>query len=192
MKLSRKVLLVFGAVILVAALIVVGMFYFRQAGELSTLRDRLSTAQNLLPGLAASKSALEGQAGEAQALLDVGRAKFPRAPESIEYGEDFFRVAYGHNLNTMAAGAGVELIKLTASQPFDRKIGTVTYSVSSFVAIITGELDNELRFIDAIGTRINYKLDWSFQLPWSVEVKSISRTTSGAVSINLDIYAYRG
>jgi hypothetical protein len=191
MKLSRKVLLILGAVVLVGALIVVYMIYFQLAGERNLLEDRLDTAQTVLPALVANKNTEESQLAEAQSALDLSRAKFPSAPESIEYGEDFFRVAYGQNLYTMAEGAGVNLIKLTASQPADRKIGTVTYSVSSFVVTITGDLDNTLKFIDAIGTRINYKLTWNFQLPWSVEVKSISRNPAGAV-INLDIYGYRG
>jgi len=192
MKLSRKVLLILGVIVLVGALVAVYMIYFQLAGEGNLLEDRLDTAQTLLPGLIASKSALESQLADAQSLLGESRAKFPSAPESIEYGEDFFRVAYGQNLYTMAEGAGVNLIKLTASQPADRKIGTVTYSVSSFVVTITGDLNNTLKFIDAIGTRINYKLTWNFQLPWSVEVKSINRNPGGTTTINLDIYGYRG
>ncbi len=51
MKIGRKALLVLGAIAIVAAIVVVGMFYFRQAGERSALNDRLDRAQTLLPGL---------------------------------------------------------------------------------------------------------------------------------------------
>jgi hypothetical protein len=59
------------------------------------------------------------------------------------------------------------------------------------VVVVKGNIDDTLDFIDAIGTGIDYKLSWSFQLPWSVNVKSVSMSPGGATTIYLDIYGYK-
>ena len=193
MKISRKVWLILGAVILVAALVSLYMVYSGQAGEREELNARLSRAQTLLPGLTANKNELESQLAQAQSSLNTNQAQFPQVLESIEYGEDFFKIAYGENLYAMAGGCGVDLTKLTASQPADKKVGTVTYSVSSFVVVVEGNIDNILKFIDAIGTGIDYDLTWNFQLPWSVDVKSVNIDVANSkATISLDIYGYKG
>ncbi|MCJ7791574.1 MAG: hypothetical protein MUP49_04095 [Dehalococcoidia bacterium] len=193
MKISRKVWLILGAVILVAALVSVYMVYSRQAGEREELNARLSRAETLLPGLTANKNELENQLAQAESSLETSQSQFPEVLESIEYGEDFFKIAYGQDLYAMAEGCGVDLTSLTASPPADKKVGTVTYSVSSFEVVVTGNIDDILKFIDAIGTGIDYKLPWSFQLPWSVDVKSVKMDVAGSkATINLDIYGYKG
>ena len=193
MKISKKIWLIVGVVVF--AIVIGSLFtiYFREAREQGELSERLSAAQTLLPGLVANREKLEDQLAQAESLLDKSQAEFPEVVESIEYGEDFFKIAYGQNLYTMAAGCGVELTGLTASNPTTNKVGTVTYSVSSFKVVVTGSTDDILKFIDAIGTGIDYEPTWSFQLPWSVDVKSV--TMDVAVSqtiINLDIYGYKG
>jgi len=146
-----------------------------------------------LPTLTSNKQELEGQLAQAESSLNTSQAQFPQVLESIEYGEDFFKIAYGENLYAMAGGCGVDLTKLTASQPADKKVGTVTYSVSSFVVVVEGNIDNILKFIDAIGTGIDYDLTWNFQLPWSVDVKSVNIDVANSkATINLDIYGYKG
>jgi hypothetical protein len=193
MKLSKKVGLIVVIVVIVAALAALFTIYFRQAGEKGDLQDKLSRAETLLPTLMQQRNTLEDELASAQSLLDSSRAKFPEVLESIEYGEDFFKIAYGRNLYTMAAGCGVELTRLTASKPTGKNVDGIVYSASSFVVVIEGNIDNMLKFIDAIGSGIDYNLTWDFQLPWSVEVKSVdmevdrSRTT-----ILLDIYGYKG
>jgi hypothetical protein len=192
MKISRKVWLILGAVILVAALVSVCVVYFQQAGERNDLNDRLVSAQARLNVLTTQKQGLEDQLANAQSSLSTSRAQFPEVLESIEYGEDFFKIAYGEDLYTMAAGCGVELTSLTASPPAGKTVGAVTYSVSSFVVVVNGDIDNILKFIDAIGTGIDYQLPWTFQLPWSVDMKSVSVTIGGSTIISLDIYGYKG
>ena len=190
MKLSKKVWLVVVIVIFAVALGILFSIYSGQAGERAQLTDRMSNAQTLLPSLVANREKLEDQLTQAESLLDESQAKFPEVLRSIEYGEDFFKVAYGQNLYSMASGCGVELTSLTASKPSNKKVGTVTYSVSSFAVVVKGNIDDTLDFIDAIGTGIDYELSWSFQLPWSVNVKSVSMSSGGA-TINLDIYGYK-
>jgi hypothetical protein len=195
MKPSKKVWLIVGIGILVIVLGILYVFYFREVGEREQLSDRLAAAQVMLPGLTADREDLEDQLAQAQSSLEANKAQFPEVVESIEYGEDFFRIAYGENLHTMAAGSGVELTRLTVAKPTSAKAGGVTYSVSSSVVVIDGSIDNVLKFIDAIGTGIDYKLSWDFQLPWSVDVKNVSIDISGeeaSATISLDIYGYKG
>ena len=193
MKLSKKVGLIVGIVILAVVLGILFTIYSGQAREREDLNDRLSRDQTLLPTLIKQRDSLEDQLAQAQSSLDSSQAKFPELVESIEYGEDFFKIAYGQKLYTMAGGCGVELTRLTASKPIVKKIGTVTYSVSSFVVVVEGNIDNILKFIDAIGTGIDYDLSWSFQLPWSVDVKNINMEVNRSkATILLDIYGYKG
>lgn len=195
MKLSKKVWLIIGIAIFAIVLAVLFSTYSRQAGEREQLENDLFTARALLPKLTNQKGDLKNQLAQAQSLLDRSRAKFPEVLESIEYGEDFFKIAYGQNLYAMADGCGVDLTKLTASLPTDKEAGGATYSVSSFTVVVTGEVKNMLKFIDAIGTGIDYEPTWSFQLPWSVDVKGVKIDVGGEESkatIKLDIYAYKG
>lgn len=194
-KIDKKIWLIIGIAIVIAALVGLVRIYRQQVNEQGQLTTSLATQQGVLRMLATEEEDQQNKLKQAESLFDTSRAKFPVAIESIEYGEDFFKVAYGRNLYTMAAGCGVELSDLTASKPGDRAVGAVTYSVSSFVVNVRGNLDNVLKFVDAIGTRINYKLEWSFQLPWSVEVKSISMDIwegETTAVIALDIYGYKG
>jgi len=192
MRLSKKVGIIIGIGVIIALLVIVVMVYFQQVGEQQELNEQWDAAEVLSMKLEIDEEDLEDQLAQAQSLLGASQAKFPQAIKSIEYGEDFFKIAYGQDLYSMAAGCGVELIHLNASKPSDKTVGTVTYSVSSFGVIINGEVENMLEFIDAIGTGIDYKLSWSFQLPWSVDVKSINMNIANkTTSINLDIYGYR-
>ncbi len=193
MKLSKKVGLIVGIVILAVVLGILFTIYAGQARERGDLQDRLSRDQTLLPTLIKQRDSLEDQLAQAQSSLDSSQSKFPELVESIEYGEDFFKIAYGQKLYTMAGGCGVELTRLTASQPINKKVGTVTYSISSFVVVVEGNTDNILKFIDAIGTGIDYDLSWSFQLPWSVDVHSINiEVNKSKATISLNIYGYKG
>ena len=191
MKLSKKIWMVVGVVILAAAIGIVFSIYFRDAREERELSERLSRAQTLLPGLIANRDKLEDDLTQAESLLGKSQAEFPEVVESIEYGEDFFKIAYGQNLYTMAAGCGVDLTSLTATKPTNKTVGIITYTISSFTVKVNGSTDNILKFIDAIGTGIDYEPTWSFQLPWSVDVKSITMDSDSA-SINMDIYGYKG
>jgi len=192
MKLSKKAWLIVVIVIIVSALASLFTIYFRQARERDELNEQLSRDEALLAAFIKQKGTLEDQLAQAQSSLDTSQAQFPESVESIEYGEDLFKIAYGQNLYSMAAGCGVELTRLTASTPVDKKIGAVTYSVSSFTVTVEGNTDNILKFIDAVGTGIDYDLSWNFQLPWSVDVKSVNiEVNKSKATIDLDIYGYK-
>jgi len=184
MKLSKKVWLIVVIAVIVAALASLFTIYFRQAGERGELQDRLSRAEILLPNLMKQKKDLQDQLASATSLLNKNQAKFPGSVESIEYGEDLFKIADDCN---------VELTSLSLSTPTGKKVGSVIYSVSSFTVIVEGNIDNMLTFIDAVGTGIDYDLSWRFQLPWSVDVKSINMEAARSrATISLDIYGYKG
>lgn len=175
---NNKVKLVAIVIVLVAALAVLFTFYSRQAAERNDLNDRLDTALILLNGLGNQKEDLQAELAQARSLLDTSLANFPASVESIEYGDDLFGIA---------ADCNVQIGSLIASPPGGVKLGSVTYSVSSFVVVVGGTSDNMLEFIYALA------IGDGFQLPWSTDVKSayIDAARSTA-TINLDIYGYRG
>lgn len=175
---GNKVKLIAIAVLLVAALAVLFTLYSRQAAERNDLNERLDRAQVLLVGLGAQKTTLEDELAQARSLLDTSRANFPQIIESIEYGDDLFDIA---------ADCNVQITSLSASLPEDEKVGAATYSVSSFVAIVSGTTENILAFILAITTGDD------FQLPWSADVTSINMDAArSTATVNLDIYGYKG
>jgi hypothetical protein len=177
MKPSKKVWLIVVIVIFAVAVGVLFSIYSGQNGELAELEDKLSNAQTLLPGLTNNREAKEDELTQAESLLEAGQAQFPESVESIEYGDDLFEIADDCN---------VSLTKLTASKPTNKKVGTVTYSVSSFVVVVEGSIDNILEFIYALRTGDD------FQLPWSAEVTGVKTNVSGGTAtISMMIYGYK-
>ena len=175
MKLSKKVWIIIGVCIFAAVLGILYTFYFRELGEREQLSDRLAAAEVLLPGLTAAREELEDQLAQATSLLNKNQAKFPESVESIEYDDDLFEIADDCN---------VDITSITASPPKNKKVGAVTYSVSSFTVVISGDIDDILEFIYAIRTGDD------FQLPWSAEVTVVS-TSMKTATIRLDIYGYK-
>jgi len=175
MKIGRKALLVLGAVVIVAAVVVVGVLYSRQAGDRADLNNRLDRAQTLLLGLTGSKNSLEDQLTSAQSSLDESSAKFPESVESIEYGEYLFEIAADCNVN---------LDSLTFPKPVASTVGGVACSVVSLTLPVTGTLENIFKFIDTIRTDDRFA---------STNVKTINMNIGGSkATITLDIYGYKG
>jgi hypothetical protein len=177
MKISRKVGLIIGAVIIVAALVSLYVVYSGQAGEREELEERRETAETLSFGLTTQKQELEDQLTSAQSSLDASQKKFPASVESIEYGEYLFKIAEDCNVN---------LESLKFPTPTDKKVGAVTYSVVSLTLPISGTLENIFQFVDAIRTDANFA---------STEVKSVninmgSKGTTATIAV--DIYGYKG
>jgi hypothetical protein len=178
MKLSKKATLIVVIVIFAVALGVLFYIYSGQNKERAGLNERLSWAQTLLPGLVDNRETKEDELTQAQSLLAASQAQFPESVESIEYDDDLFEIAEDCN---------VSLTKVTASKPTSKTIGAVTYSISSFVVVVYGSIDNIMDFIYAIRTGDD------FRLPWSAEVISIKTNVSGgSADINVTIYGYKG
>jgi hypothetical protein len=177
MKISRRVGLILGAVIIVAALVSLYFVYSPQAGQRNDLNTRLSVAENQLPVLTAQKQDLEHQLASAQSSLDASRAQFPESVESIEYDDYLFAIAHDCN---------VDITSISASPPTSITVGAITYSVSSFVVTVAGSTNNILKFIYAI------RIGEGFQLPWSAEVTSVNTDVANSATIKLNIYGYKG
>ena len=176
MRLSKKVWLIVAIVIFAIVLGILFSIYSGQAGERKQLKDRLDNAQTLLPGLIDNKEELEDQLAQAQSLLAKSQAEFPESVDSIEYDDDLFEIADDCN---------VEITRLTSSKPTSKEVGAVTYSVSTYVVVVQGNIDDILDFIYAI------RIGEDFQLPWSADLKGVNIGASQA-SMTLDIYGYRG
>jgi hypothetical protein len=178
MRLTKTVRLIVVVVILAVAIGVLFSYYSGKVAERNELNERLSRAQTLLPGLMKQRENLEDQLTQAEALLNANLAQFPESVESIEYDDDLFEIADECN---------VAITKLTSSKPTSKGVEGVTYSVSTFVMVVNGNIESILDFIYAIRTGDG------FRLPWSADVKSINMNCGGpTASINLDIYAYKG
>jgi hypothetical protein len=173
MKIGRKALLVLGAVVIVAAIVVVGVLYSRQAGERAALNDRLDRARTLLPVLGASKNNLEDQLTSAQSLLEQTLVKFPESVESIEYGEYLYEIA---------ADCNVDLNSLSFPRPAAATVGGVACSVISLSLPVSGTLENIFKFIDTIRTDDRFA---------STQVKSVNLNAAGSATIDVDIYGYK-
>jgi hypothetical protein len=177
MRLSRKVWLILGAVVLIAALVGAYVVYYQTAQERNDLSSRLTEAQDSVTTLTANKTDLQNQLAQAQSLFDASQAKFPQSVESIEYGEYLYEIAHDCN---------VELLSLTFPKPASKKVGGVTYSVVSLTLPISGSLDNIFAFIDTLITDDRFA---------STEVKGITITMGAgeaSAAISVDVYAHKG
>jgi type II secretory pathway pseudopilin PulG len=175
-KINKKVLFIIGIVIFAIAMGSLVRSYSQQVGEQEQLRDSMSTQQVLLNNLNTEKADWENKRAEAQALLDTSQAEFPEWVESIEYGEDLFKIAEDCN---------VDLTELIPSAPTAKKVGAATYYVAAYFVKVMGNIDDTLEFIQALRTGED------FQLPWSAVVKGITMDIgTSETSITLDIYAY--
>jgi hypothetical protein len=179
MRISKRVGLIIGAVILVVILVILFSTYSRQAGERNDLNARLSAAQTLVPILTTQKTDLENQLAQAQSSLDANKAKF-ESEETIKYGES---IVYGKYLFEIAGKCNVDLNFLTFPKPTAITIGAVTYSVVSLSLPVSGELDNIFDFIEVLGTDERFT---------SAEVTAVNINVAGSATINLNIYGYKG
>jgi cbb3-type cytochrome oxidase subunit 3 len=178
MKRNSKGTLIVIIIVFAVALGVLFYIYSDQNSERAELSARLSLAQTLLPNLVDNRETKEDELTQAESLLAAGQAQFPESVQSIEYDDDLFEIADDCN---------VILNQVTASKPGTKTVGDVTYSISSFVVVVHGSIDNIMDFIYAIRTGDD------FQLPWSAEVNSVKTNVSGgSASISLIIYGYKG
>src|SRR3972149_12256634 len=162
-KINKKVWLIIGIAVFAIILVSLVRTYSQQVKEQEELRTNLAAQQTLLRTLTTSKEDLENKLDAAQSLFNTSQAQFSESLESIEYGEDLFKIADDCNL---------ELTALSPSIPGTKTAGAVTYSVVSCAVKVGGDVDDILDFIYAIRTGDD------FTLPWSAEVKSVSMEIS--------------
>jgi len=177
MRVSRTVWVIVGFIVIGIVLGLMASNYFETVAEHRALEGRLTTAQTRIPALTAEKTDLENQERQATSALETSQAKFPRTVESIEYGDDLFALATASN---------VRLTRLTMGSPGTREVGGITYSVSTFVLVVDGQIKDILGFVHAL------RNPRDFQLPWSSQIREVNIAYgSGQTLIGLDIYGYK-
>jgi hypothetical protein len=178
-KIDNRIWLIIGIAIFVAAAVILFRAYTQEVNEQAQLTTDLATQQGLLHMLTTEEDDQQNKLKQAESLFDASRAKFPESVESIEYGEDLFKIA---------GDCSVELTNLSPSPPGTTTQGAVTYSVSSFSIQVQGDVSDILSFINALRTGD------SFRLPWSAEVNSVSIDfgDTEVATISADIYGYKG
>ncbi len=178
-KLDKKILLIIGIVVIIVAVVMLGRTYMQQVSEQRQLKANVAAQEALLRQLTTQEQDQRNRLAAAQSLFEESRTKFPEAVESIEFGEDLFKIA---------RDCSVELVSLSPSMPGGRTAGSVTYSVSAFALVVQGSVDNVLKFINALRT------GEGFRQAWVAEVHSVNIDfgDTPVATISLDIYGYKG
>ena len=199
MKLSRTAWLILGIGIFVIAFVSLYVVYLQQGREQQRLDDSLSLAQATLPTLVTERDDLtsqlsqsESELAQAQSLLYEVKAKFDDSVESIEYGEELFNIADDCDL---------EITNLTASEPSDEEVESitysdeevesVTYSITSFTVEVEGTVAHILDFINTIATD-EYFINATIELVKMEVPEPGEGQEKPSATIDLIIYGYKG
>lgn len=209
MRLSKTAWSILGIGIFILAFSTLGWVYLQQGREQAQLNDSLSVAEatlsmrildrkdteSELAQLKDDLDELENKLTQATSLLDRTRVSFPESVESIEYDEELFNIADRWDL---------EIIKLTSTEPIDKEVESVVYSVASFMVTIEGEVDDILDFVSTIAgdedftsTTVEF-VNVTIPEPLTekekglLSQKRIEEMEKPSATIKLDIYGYRG
>jgi hypothetical protein len=194
MRLSKTAKLILGIGVFIIAVGVLGWVYLEQRGEQQRLDDSLALAQATLPTVTSQREGLENQLTEVDTelvevvlLLDETKASFPESVESIEYDEALFDIADDCNL---------DITSVTASEPSDTEVESITYSIASFTVEVKGTVAHILNFIETIATSDFSPGETSFV---NADIESVSMSIpepdeggQPSATINLIIYGYEG
>jgi type II secretory pathway pseudopilin PulG len=165
MKISKKVGLIVGAVIIVALLCVVFTIYFQQVREQQELNERLDSAIVLSTQLTTQKGDLEDELAQAESLLNTSQAEYPQEVHSIEYGEHIFEIIDECNLT---------LASLSFPGPSSTQV--------SLSLPLSGTVADIFEFINIINTDDRFA---------STRVNSVNLNVGGGATISITIYIYK-
>ena len=210
MRLSRTAWLILGIGVFVIAFATIFFINSGQAGEREQLSDSLAAAQALWPKLVAEREDWEDQLTqwenkvvEVTSSLSKFKAKFPRSVESIEYSETLFDIAYDCDL---------EVAEVTTSEPGDKKVEDVIYSVTTLEVVVRAAgsrpgsvtafetyIDNTvadiLDFIDIVATGDDFT-NATIELVDMENLEPPGEITGGEekpeATISIVIYGYKG
>ena len=191
MKLSRTAWLALGIGIFVIAFVCLYVVYSGQSSEGGQLSSSLAAAQASLPKLVSQREGLESQLAqqqsalaEAQSLLDKARAGFPKSSESIEYDDILFSIARGCDL---------EVMRLTAEEPSQKKVEDVTYIVTRFTVEVRGDVASILNFVHDLATSKDFTSTNVELVNMKVEATPEGgEPTPPTATINFVGYSYKG
>jgi hypothetical protein len=206
MRLSKTAWLILGAGVFVIALAVLFMLYSQQADDEKQAEESLANAQALLPQLIAERedwesqlTQLDNQLAQEVSALEKSIAKFPKAVESIEYGEELFMIAHDYDL---------EIVELSASEPQEQEVDeTITYIVTTlevtvspaamlpesedaYEAYCDDAIANVLDFTDTVVNGKYFITATVEEVTW--EIPDITESKRPEATIKLLIYCYEG
>jgi hypothetical protein len=165
MKISKKVWLIVGAVIIVGLLCFVFTIYFQQIREQQELNERLDSAIVTSTQLTTQKEDLEDELAQAESLLDTSQAEYPQEVHSIEYGEHIFEIADKCNLT---------LSSLSFPGPSSTQV--------SLSLPLSGTVADIFEFINIINTDDRFA---------STSVNSVNLNVGGGATISITIYIHQ-
>jgi hypothetical protein len=150
MKFGKTAQLILAIGIFAIAIIFLYRMNQERAAEYEELNTQLATAQTLLPQIVSDGEELEirlnqlnNELNQAKSALIRGKASFPRLLDSIRYDELLFQ---------MAGDRDLEMMKLTTSEPAEKSVEDVNFTVTTFDMTVKGTVADILDFVNAIAS----------------------------------------
>ena len=168
MRLSKVAWSILVAGVFIIAFVALYMIYLREQRAQEPLSQSLAVAQEVLPKLTTESTKLENTLTEledrmlqARSQLQTAQAAFPTTrTESIEVDDLLFSIADDW---------GLDVVKLTATEPGDKSIPPelevelkdvevedVVFTVTSFTVEVKGEVVDILDFIHTVATHDDF------------------------------------
>jgi hypothetical protein len=150
LSLSKTALWILGIGLFVIVSAVLLALQASRSGDAKQLEENLAMTQNVLTTRVAERGDLDGQLAQLENQLDLAKtaysrsqANFPESVASIEYDEELFFIAADYNL---------EIISLTASEPYEKKVEDVPFDNTILEVEVRGSVSNILSFINNVTT----------------------------------------
>jgi len=195
MRLSKTAWLILGIGIFAILFGSLGTVYLGRASEQRQLNSRLLADQENLTKLISQRADLDKALTRAKTELNTAKGAFPTSVESIEIGERLFELADDWDL---------EVTEFTSSEPTNQEAEDVTYFVTAFTVEVAGEVDDIVKFIDAIATHRDFatatleRVSMEVPEPLTEEEKEglteeeIEEAETPSATVQLVIYGYKG
>ena len=193
MRLTRTSWLILALGVFVIAFASLFVVYSRQASQQKDLKSSLAEAEARYPQLTSQIQTLQGQLAQRQSdlaaellKLSAAKAKFPPSVQSTDYHQILLRIADDWDM---------EVMSLTASQPRQENVDSLTYLVTTFGVAVRGEMANILDFLHTLATSQDFT-----SATVAVVSINIPEPPSGQggtpekpqATISLNIYGYPG
>ncbi len=144
MKLSKTIWIILGVAVMAVAFGYLYMTYSRQLDEQAQLKSKITTNQATLSRLVTERESVQSQITKlneqlelrkqalaaARVVADNVSRSWPKDAESIEYGEQFFTVTGGWNL---------DISVVTAAEAVAKNIQGINFATTTFTVSVTGQ-----------------------------------------------------
>jgi len=192
-KITRTTWLILALGVLVIAFASLYMIYSRQASQQKDLKSSLAEAEAAYPQLTSQIQTLQSQLAQRQSdlaaellKLSAAKAKFPPSVQSSDYYQRLLGIADDWDL---------EVMSLTASQPRQQKVDSLTYLVTTFGVAVRGEMANILDFLHTLATSDDFTSATVTVVSINIPQPPTGQGGTPAkpqATISLNIYAYPG